>query len=181
MIRRAGILLLAAFAGACRGEAPGTGTGNEPAALLPLAAAVGMSVLFMANRAVAGTASALRMQALLALTALPFLYASTIAGHASGIEALRVDWPQTSVWLRCALVAVTASTGHWLIYLGTTRAGASTIAPMTYVQLVVAGTLGWLWFADTPDLPTMLGAAVIIGAGLYLWRAGRVREPPMSD
>ena len=34
MIRRAGILLLAALAGACRGEAPGTGTGNELAALV---------------------------------------------------------------------------------------------------------------------------------------------------
>lgn len=151
------------------------------AALLPLAAALGMSILFMANRAVAGTASALRMQALLALTALPFLYAGTVAGHASGVAALQVSWPETSVALRCALVAFTASCGHWLIYLGTTRAGASTIAPMTYVQLVVAGTLGWLWFGDRPDPPTLLGAAIIIGAGLYLWRAGRTTTVAMSD
>lgn len=144
-----------------------------PAALLPLAAALGMSVLFMANRAVAGTASALRMQALLALTALPFLFAGTLAGHASGIASLQVTWPEPSVALRCALVALTASSGHWLIYLGTTHAGASTIAPMTYVQLVVAGMLGWMWFGDTPDGTTLVGAGIIIAAGLYLWRSGQ--------
>ncbi|MGN6497670.1 MAG: EamA family transporter, partial [Tsuneonella sp.] len=43
------------------------------AALLPLASACGMSALFMANRAVAGSGSALRMQAVLALMATPIL------------------------------------------------------------------------------------------------------------
>lgn len=150
-------------------------------ALLPLASAFGMSALFMANRAVAGSGSALRMQALLALIAVPFLVTGTIAGHLSGLEMLAVDWPETSVVLRCAVVAFTASSGHWLIYLGTTRAGAATIAPMTYVQLVVAGSLGWLWFGDSPDAVTLVGATIIIAAGLYLWHAGRVRKAPMSD
>lgn len=151
------------------------------AAFLPLGSALGMSALFMANRAVAGSGTALRMQALLALTATPILVGATVAGHLSGIERLYVAWPEPSVVGRCAFVAVSASLAHWLIYLGTTRAGAATVAPMTYVQLIVAGTLGWLWFGDTPDGVTLLGAAIIIGAGLLLWRAGRVREVPMSD
>lgn len=151
------------------------------AALLPLASAFGMSVLFMANRAVAGTGSALRMQALLALVALPILLAATIGGHISGIARLHVDWPAASVVARCAFVAFSATSAHWLIYLGTTRAGAATIAPMTYVQLVVAVTLGWLWFGDAPDATTGVGAAIIVGSGLYLWHAGKVREPPMTD
>jgi drug/metabolite transporter (DMT)-like permease len=151
------------------------------AALLPLGSALGMSVLFMANRAVAGSGSALRMQALLAQTAMPMLIAGAVAGHLSGMPQLHVGIPPWSVVARCVFVACSASLGHALIYLGTTRAGAATVAPMTYIQLVVAVTLGWLWFGDVPDAIAIAGAAVIVAAGLYLWRAGKVREVPMSD
>lgn len=150
------------------------------AALLPLVSAFAMSVLFVANRAVAGSASALAMQAWLALAAAPLLLAATAAGHHSGLAALAVDAPPPGVLAKCALVALTASTAHWLIYLGTTRAGAASVAPMTYVQLVVAATLGWLWFGDRPDAMAGLGAAVIIGAGVYLWWAGRT-QPSTVD
>jgi drug/metabolite transporter (DMT)-like permease len=141
------------------------------AALLPLLSAFAMSALFMANRAVAGRASALAMQAILALAALPLLLAATLAGHLSGIEVLTVGVPSAEVIAKCAFVALSASTAHALIYLGTTRAGAASVAPMTYVQLVVATSVGWLWFGDRPDTITWLGAAIIIGAGLFLWRS----------
>jgi len=145
------------------------------AALLPLLAAVAMSVLFMGNRAVAGAASSLAMQAFVALSALPILLAATAAGHVSGIAALAVGIPSASVVAKCAVVACSATTAHWLIYLGTTRAGAANVAPMTYIQLIVAVGLGWLWFGDQPDAVAMAGAAVIVGAGLILWRAGSAK------
>lgn len=140
-------------------------------AALPLVAAFAMSALFMANRAAAGKASALAMQAWLALVAAPILVMAAALGHLSGISSLVIDAPPTNVAMKCAIVALTASTAHWLIYVGTTRAGAASVAPMTYVQLVVATALGWWWFGDRPDAVTYLGAAVIIGAGLYLWRS----------
>lgn len=145
------------------------------AALLPLASAAAMSALFMANRAVAGKASALAMQASLAIIATPVLLGLALFGHSSGSGVLSIGEPTAVVIAKCALVAVTASTAHWLIYLGTTRAGAATIAPMTYVQLVVAVTLGWWWFGDRPDATAMAGATVIVGAGLYLWHANAIR------
>ncbi|MCT2559634.1 DMT family transporter [Tsuneonella sp. YG55] len=145
------------------------------AAFLPLLVACAMSALFMANRAVAGKASALAMQAWLALVAAPVLVATAVVGHLSGFAPLAVALPSPEVVAKCAFVALSASSAHWLIYLGTTRAGAASIAPMTYVQLVVATGLGWWWFGDRPDAPTLGGAAVIIGAGLYLWQSGRSR------
>lgn len=151
------------------------------AALLPLASAVAMSTLFMANRAVAVTASPLAMQAFLAICALPLMIAVTAAGHLWGAERFVVHAPSAIVVAKCALVAVSASTAHWLIYLGTTRAGAATIAPMTYVQLIVATGLGWWWFGDRPDGVAMLGAAIIVSAGIYLWRAGQIRHAAPTD
>lgn len=141
--------------------------------LLPLASATFFSLMMIANRAVAGQGSALSMQVFVALTAAPVLTVVAIAGQASGVELLRVTWPDWTVIARCAVVAMSASTAHWLIYLGTTRAGAAMIAPMTYVQLLVASVLGWLMFGDRPGLSTLAGAAVIVCAGLYLWHSGR--------
>lgn len=143
------------------------------AALLPLGGAIFISILMIGNRAAAGTGSALSMQVFLAAFAAPMLIVAAFAGRASGIELLDFGWPDWSIVARCAFVAVTASTAHMLIYLGTTKAGAATIAPMTYVQLLVAALLGWLWFGDVPDIMTMVGAAIIIGSGLIMWWAGK--------
>lgn len=142
-------------------------------ALLPLLSALGMSLLVIGNRAVVGRATPLAMQAFVALAALPVLLTIAFAGQVSGLPALQIGRPDWSVLARCAFVACTASLAHWLIFIGTTRAGAATVAPMTYVQLVVATGLGWLLFGERPDAVAMLGAGIIVGAGLYLWHATR--------
>jgi drug/metabolite transporter (DMT)-like permease len=136
--------------------------------------ALGMSVLMIGNRFVAGTASALAMQFFVAACASPILLGAALGFHFGGVEGYELAWPHWSVLARCALIACTATLAHWLIYLGTTRAGAASAAPMTYVQLLVAVLFGWWLFGDHPDGWTLLGAAVIVGSGLYLWRAGRV-------
>lgn len=139
------------------------------AALLPLAAACCMALLMLANRASAGQGSPLSMQVYMALVAAPVLWLATWVGHRSAVPMLELQLPTATVALRCAIVALTASTAHWLIFHGTTRAGAATVAPMTYIQLIVAVSLGWWWFDDRPDAVSLLGASVIVGAGLYLW------------
>jgi drug/metabolite transporter (DMT)-like permease len=42
------------------------------------------------------------------------------------------------------------------------------IAPLGYVELVGTAVLGYVIFANFPDLWTWLGAFVIIGSGLYI-------------
>ena len=144
--------------------------------LLPLLGASGMAVTIIANRAVAGTASVLAMQYYMSITALVFLTGVVVVGHFSGIEAFEMHWPHWSVVARCAFIGVSASFAQWFIYMGTVKAGAGTVAPMTYGQLLMAVTLGWIFFGEAPDGLAMVGAAVIIGAGLYLWYAARTRK-----
>ena len=151
------------------------------AVLLPLAAATGMSLLMVGNRLVAGTASALSMQFFVAAFAAPILVLAAIAFDQSGLDRFAVSLPAWHVVARCGLVALFASIAHWLIYLGTTRAGASAIAPTVYGQLLIATLLGWLFFGSHPDLWTMVGAATIVAAGLYLWRAGARRAEMHGD
>jgi len=142
-------------------------------ALLPLAAAMSMALMIIGNRAVAGTGSPLLMQFLVASLAVPFIFCAAFIGHFSGVEALHVGVPDWTIIARCTLVAVTASFGHWLIYMATTRASAAEIAPMTYVQLLIALVVGILVFGDWPDVTSLLGSGIIIASGLLLLRKSR--------
>lgn len=150
-------------------------------ALLPLFSAMTFALLIIGNRHVAGQGSGLAMQFAVAVFAAPVLILATPLFGLTGLPRFELTWPDWTVIARCAFVAVTASAAHWLVYLGTTRAGAAKVAPMMYVQLLVASVLGWAWFGDHPDAYTLIGSLLIVVAGLYLWRAGAVKEPAESD
>lgn len=141
----------------------------------PLLAALGMASLMILNRRTAGTGSALAMQYTIALFATPMLLALAVAGHLSGWAPMRVGVPDWTVVVRCALVAMSASVAHLLIYLATLRASAAVVAPTIYVQLLIALALGVLVFGDRPDPVALAGAALIVASGLWLWSGQRPR------
>ena len=142
-------------------------------AFWPLGAAFGMSWLMMFNRKAAGLAPVMVMQFILAAIAAPLLVAAAAILDAAGGAPFQVPPPTVEVVLKCLLVAVTATLGHTLIFAAAARANATLVAPMTYVQLLVAAAIGWAWFAEAPDAATFAGAALIIAGGLWLWRAQR--------
>lgn len=142
-----------------------------PAAFYPLGAAFGMAWLMIFNRKAAGDAPVLVMQLLLAMFAAPLLLVAASLLALSGAPQFQVPVPSMEVVLKCLTVAFTATVGHLLIYSATVRASAAVVSPMTYVQLLVAVALGWLWFGDAPDAATLGGAALIIAGGLWLWRS----------
>jgi drug/metabolite transporter (DMT)-like permease len=146
-----------------------------PVAILPLIAALAMAFMMIGNRSVAGSGSALQMQFLIAVIAVPVLLLATLLGHFSGYAGLAVGYPSWSVVGRCLIVAVSASTAHWLVYMGTTRSSAAAIAPMVYAQLLVALALGIIFYGEWPDATALFGASIIVGAGLYLWYNQRPR------
>ena len=149
-----------------------------PAAFWPLGAAFGMAWLMIFNRKAAGSAPALAMQLLLAVVAAPLLVAAAALLHATGAPQFHIPVPDRAVVLKCLAVAVFATFGHLLIYSATVRASAALVAPMTYVQLVVAMALGWSWFGNRPDLAMLAGAALIIAGGLWLWRSQKPAAVP---
>ena len=111
------------------------------------------------------------MQFLLAVIAAPLILAAAALLHLTGAPQFHIVAPSLEVALKCALVAVLATSGHLLIYMATVRASAAVVAPMTYFQLIVALGLGWAWFGNAPDLPMLGGASLIIAGGLWLWRS----------
>ncbi|MDB5685721.1 MAG: Threonine/homoserine efflux transporter RhtA [Rhizorhabdus sp.] len=166
--RRVAVILLA-FAGVLLILQPKVAA-IGPVAMLPLFSAAMMAALMMLNRRVARAGSVLSSQFFVAAIATALLIPITIVGDHSGSQRFEVAWPSAMIIAKCAGVAVTGTTGHWLIYIATTRASAASIAPMNYVQILVAITIGWAVFGSVPSVTMLIGAAVIVGAGLLLFR-----------
>lgn len=70
--------------------------------------------------------------------------------------------------------AVASMLGNLLLVLAYARAGASTLAPFVYVQLIGATAYGLVFFGNWPDAVSALGIAVIFVSGtatLFLKRS----------
>jgi drug/metabolite transporter (DMT)-like permease len=65
--------------------------------------------------------------------------------------------------------------GHYALVVAHRIASASTLAPFSYMQMVWMIVFGYAVFGDVPDAWTMVGSAVIAGAGLYILHRERVR------
>jgi len=62
----------------------------------------------------------------------------------------------------------TGGLGHYFIARAYMWAPASVVSPFNYIQLLGAATTGYLIFGDVPGAPLWLGAALIIGSGLFI-------------
>lgn len=92
----------------------------------------------------------------------------TLAGIWHWLPMSAPDWG----WM--AVLCVTASLGHFLLIKAYELAEASAIQPFAYLQLVFASGLGIVVFDETLKPNVALGAAVVVGAGVFtLWRARR--------
>jgi drug/metabolite transporter (DMT)-like permease len=74
-------------------------------------------------------------------------------------------------------LGITGGLGHFLFTAAFRHAPASLLAPVNYLQLVWAGLLGWLVFGHLPDLPTVLGMAVVTVAGVIVALRSAHRQP----
>ena len=73
-----------------------------------------------------------------------------------------------------ALVFGTA--GYWAI-IGATRTGeVSVVAPFRYTRLVFALLVAMIFLGERPSLTTLIGAAIVVGSGLYAFARERSRR-----
>ncbi|TIO79190.1 MAG: DMT family transporter [Mesorhizobium sp.] len=73
-----------------------------------------------------------------------------------------------------ALAAVLVLIGYQFIIMAMRSGDISFIAPFRYTALLWSILLGLVIFGDVPDLPMTVGAAIIIGSGLYALYRERV-------
>jgi drug/metabolite transporter (DMT)-like permease len=84
-----------------------------------------------------------------------------------------------------ALLGMVAMVAHVCVNRSLKLAPASTVVPYQYTTIVWAVLFGYLVFGDVPDAWMVSGAAIIIGAGLFIFireqrqaRRASFSEPP---
>jgi drug/metabolite transporter (DMT)-like permease len=74
-----------------------------------------------------------------------------------------------SLWM--AILCVTGAMGHFTLIKCYEVAEASAVQPFAYLQLVFASAIGLTIFGEVMELNVMLGASIVVMAGLFtLWR-----------
>lgn len=134
-------------------------------ALLPLGAGLGFAGYLLVTRKLAGISPPLVTQtATAAIGAAVTSFLLPFAGWSD---------PGPFGWGLMLAIGCATCVGHVLITTAHVYAPAATLAPLTYLSLVSATALGFLVFGNIPDAPTWLGAAIVVGSGLAIWRYGR--------
>lgn len=149
------------FAGVLIILSPGSGVFTVQA-LIPLAAATMFAIYGLLTRYVGRVDAA----------SVSFFW--TGIGGAVVMTAIGVwHWQPMSGpdWGLMALLCCTAASSHWLLIRAYEVAEASAIQPFAYLQLVFAAMIGIWVFGETLRTNVVIGAGVVVAAGLFtLWR-----------
>jgi drug/metabolite transporter (DMT)-like permease len=96
---------------------------------------------------------------------------SSIVGGFGMFLVLPFVWktPESArdIFFFCSL-GVIGGTGHYFVARALNNAPANIIAPFQYFQLLGSVVVGYLFFGDFPDFLGWVGAAIIVGGGLYI-------------
>ncbi|MFS8137142.1 MAG: DMT family transporter [Thermomonas sp.] len=76
--------------------------------------------------------------------------------------------PHAITWLWLALSGVLGTSGQLLWTRALKIGEVSALTPISFVQLVIVTIAGWLWFGESLDRWTGIGAAIIFSATAYI-------------
>ena len=77
--------------------------------------------------------------------------------------------PEISAWLLLGLMGFLGCTSHLCLIKAFRSAPAAAVVPLSYSALIWATLYGYVLFNDLPDRWTLIGAAIIITSGIYIF------------
>ncbi|ETW12083.1 hypothetical protein ATO8_13347 [Roseivivax marinus] len=139
----------------------------SPYAAIPLLAALMFAVYGLLNRYVARKDDA----------ATSFFWTGTVGSVVATLIGAWFWEPMTGPdWALMAVLCLTGALGHFTLIKVYEVAEAGAVQPFAYLQLVFASALGLLVFDETLRTNVVVGATIIVGAGLFtFWRERRAR------
>jgi drug/metabolite transporter (DMT)-like permease len=144
----------------------------HPAAFFPIVSALAWAATLIMTRMMSGKEHAITIMTY-----------SSIAGVAILSVLVPFAWVTPS-WEAIAfgiLIGVFSTAGQWIVVLAFRYADASVLAPFSYTQLLWVSVLGFMVFGELPDVWTVVGAAFIVGSGLYTAHRERVRQSQLLE
>jgi len=88
--------------------------------------------------------------------------------------SLAFSWVTPSALEGLGLVAMGLASGlcQYVMVRAFYHASAASLSAIGYTRMIWALLIGWLWFGDWPGTGMLLGAAVVMGSALLVWRRG---------
>lgn len=146
---------------------PGT-EAFQPAALLSLGCAFFLALFSILTRKLAGVDSAQTQQ---------FYAGATPVILLLPIAFTDWTWPSMPIsWVAFFIMGAAGLGGHFLNSVAHRFASPATLAPFSYLSLIYLSIASWLIFDQPPDEWFVLGVAIIVASGLYIW----LRERQLS-
>jgi len=146
---------------------PGTGVFSIYA-LLPLGAAIFYSTYSLATRFVGTDESPWTS-----------LFYSAIFGALCYSIYIAFYWNPMSnnAILLTIIIGLFGTAGHICLIRALSIGEASLVAPFIYTNLLFTTTWGFVLFGNLPDFWTIVGALIIVAAGIYVWARERAARP----
>jgi drug/metabolite transporter (DMT)-like permease len=149
--------------------------GFTPAALLCVASVLTTAGRDLATRSIDKDIPSLMVTVITAMTVA--FFGALLVTPLGGWQP--VSW--TSI-LHLLMASVLVLVGYQSVITAMRTGDVSFIAPFRYTSLVFSGLLGFIFFAEVPDMWTLVGAAVVIASGLYtFYREAKRHVAPVAQ
>jgi drug/metabolite transporter (DMT)-like permease len=149
-----------------------SGRALTPPAMIAIAGSFSFSLLMICTRLVRGTSD------------LVLITTQTAGALVFGLIIAPFTWVALNISdsVLLILLGVTAMGAHVCINRSLKLAPASVVVPYQYTTILWAILLGYFIFGDIPRTSMLVGAAVIIAAGIYIFvREARASKPVVVD
>lgn len=152
--------ILAGFVGVLLVIRPGL-EGFDINSLFAVQGVIGLAIRDLSTRRVDRGVSSYQLSFLAFLTLIP------AAGVLSLVSPRAPVLPDAYLWSMTAGAVVLGALSYYAI-VGAMRIGeVSFVTPFRYSRMLFALVVGFFVFGERPDVLTLLGAAVIVGSGIY--------------
>lgn len=113
----------------------------------------------------------LSARSLRSASGISMIFWQTFGGLVVGLATVPFSWstPPLGQWPILITLGLLAMLAHVAVNWAFKLADAATVAPLQYTQLFWAIVFGWLFFGDFPSIAKLVGAAMIIASGLFIF------------
>lgn len=161
--------VIAGFAGVIIALNPSTQS-FTPAAIVAIAGSFSFSILMICTRLVRGTSDTV-------LVTTQMVGALVFGAVLAPFTWVALSWPAVAL---LALLGLVGTLAHFCVNRSLMLAPAAVVVPYQYTIIVWAIIFGYIIFGDVPRPPVLIGAAVIIAAGIYIFIREQVWAKPPS-
>ncbi len=143
-------------------------------AFIPLGTAVAFAFYILVTRGLSRKMHPVTLQFHTGVIASLFCVPVLLLAEGTGSDLFDAVWPTGIAWVWLLGVGLFASISHMMMTYALSLAPSATLAPLQYFELPVATLFGFLVFGDFPNMLSLIGIAIIIGAGLYMIHRERI-------